>query len=94
MAVQVEHISQVSHLPTVRVGIVPWGVRAHLFPLHGWDLHDDRAVIYGTADATAVLTEPKDVARYVELFEGVAKMAVFGDEAREVLAGIAEDYRS
>lgn len=93
MAEQVERISELSRLPNVKVGIVPWGARARLFPLHGWDLHDERAVIYGTADATAVLTEPKDVARYVELFDGVSSMAIYGDDARLLLGKIAADYR-
>ena len=64
-------IAAAARLPNVRIGIVPWGTRAQVFPLHGWDLHDRRAVIYGTADATAVLTEPRDVARYVMLTEAV-----------------------
>lgn len=56
-----------------------------VFPLHGWDLYDQRAVIYGTADATAVLTEPRDVARYVTLTAAVEEIAVWGDAARGAL---------
>jgi len=63
-------------------------------PLHGWDLHDRRAVIYGTADATAVLTEPRDVARYVMLTEAVEQLAVWGDPANAVLARIVDHYRA
>ncbi|MGH3821287.1 MAG: helix-turn-helix domain-containing protein [Pseudonocardiaceae bacterium] len=93
MAEQIERIASASRLPTVRVGIVPWGTRAPVFPLHGWDLHDQRAVIYGTADATAVLTKPRDVARYVQLTEAIERIAVWDDEARAVLERIAERYR-
>ena len=94
MAAQVDRIAEVSMLPNVRVGVVPWGVRASVFPMHGWDLHDERAVIYGTVDATAVLTEPRDVRRYVELTDQISNLAVFDDEVRELLARVAARYRS
>lgn len=92
MAEQVRHIEATMRLPNVRIGIVPWGARAHVFPLHGWDLHDQRAVIYGTADATAILTEPRDVARYVQLTKAVEQIALWGDEATAVLDRIANEY--
>jgi transcriptional regulator with XRE-family HTH domain len=94
MAEQADRIAAVVSMPNVRVGIIPWGTRATVFPLHGWDLHDQRAVIYGTADATAVLTEPRDVARYVTLSEAIERITVWGDEARAVLAQVAERYRA
>ncbi|MGH3694661.1 MAG: helix-turn-helix domain-containing protein [Pseudonocardiaceae bacterium] len=94
MAEQINHIAVTTRLPNVRVGIVPWGTRAHVFPLHGWDLHDQRAVIYGTADATAILTEPRDVARYVQLTEAVEQIALWDDEASAVLERIADEYRT
>ncbi len=93
MATQIDKIAEAVSLPNVRVGIIPWGTQAHIFPLHGWDLYDERAVSYGTFDATAILTEPRDVARYVELFAKLAAMAVYDDNARAVLARIAAEYR-
>ncbi len=94
MAEQVAHIAAATRLPNVRVGIVPWGTRAHVFPLHGWDLHDQRAVIYGTADATAILTESRDVARYVQLTEAIEQLALWDDDAWALLERIANDYRT
>lgn len=93
MAAQVEHIAESTRLPNARVGIIPWGTQAKVFPLHGWDLYDRRAAIVGTANATAVLTEPPDVAVYTDLFAQLERMAVFDDEARSVLAHIADEYR-
>jgi len=92
MAAQVEHIAESTQLPTARVGIIPWGVQAQVFPLHGWDLYDRRAVIVGTANATALLTEPTDVTVYANLFAQMERMALFDDEARSVLASIANEY--
>ncbi|MGH3800381.1 MAG: helix-turn-helix domain-containing protein [Pseudonocardiaceae bacterium] len=94
MAEQVDQIVTATRLSTVRVGIIAWGTLAPVFPLHGWDLHDQRAVIYGTADATAILTEPGDVAKYIMLTEAVERIAVWDDAARAVLARISDRYRA
>ncbi|MGH3929686.1 MAG: helix-turn-helix domain-containing protein [Pseudonocardiaceae bacterium] len=94
MATQVQHIAESTRLPTARVGIIPWGARARVFPLHGWDLYDRRAVIVGTANATALLTEPTDVAVYADLFAQMQDMAIFDDDARAVLTRIAGEYRA
>lgn len=93
MADQVEQLITATRLPTVRMGIIPWGTRAPVFPLHGWDLHDQRAVVYGTVEATAILTDPRDLARYITLTDAVAHIAIWDDEARAELARIADIYR-
>lgn len=93
MAAQVERIAEVAVADHVRVGIIPWGTLADRVVLHSWDIYDERAVSYGTSEATAILTESRDVARYVELHEMVERMAVFGEQARDLLTQIAQDYR-
>ncbi|MEJ3658596.1 hypothetical protein WEH80_37135 [Actinomycetes bacterium KLBMP 9759] len=62
--------------------------------LHGFDIYDERAVCYGTADATAILNEPRDVARYLELLASIEEVAVWDVEARASLADVADRYRS
>ena len=93
MAAQVDRIAEISVAEHVRVGVIPWGTLAERVVLHAWDIYDQRAVSYGTAEATAVLTEPADVARYLELHEMVEQMAVFGDDARAAFERIAASYR-
>jgi len=93
MAAQCEHIAEATRRPNVKIGIIPWGARVGRFPLHAWDLYDERAVSYGTVDATAILTEPRDVTRYIELFDVLASHAVYDDEARELLRWAAAEYR-
>lgn len=94
MAEQVDHIAACTRLPTARVGIVPRGTRARRVVLNGWDIYDERAVSYGSAEATAILTERRDVDRYMEMFAMVEAMAVFGEQARELLTEIADCYRA
>ncbi|MGH3802534.1 MAG: helix-turn-helix domain-containing protein, partial [Pseudonocardiaceae bacterium] len=37
----------------VRVGIIPWGTPATVFPMHTWDIYDQRGVIVGLVSTTA-----------------------------------------
>lgn len=92
MIAQLEHIAGLDK-PGLEVGIIPWGTPATVFPLHTWDIYDDRAVSFGTVASTALLTAPQDVAAYGAIFEQLQEMAVFGDEARVVLARAADRYR-
>lgn len=96
MAAQMDHIAGVSHLPSVRVGVVPWTTEAPpgVFPGHEVHIYDDRMVIVGIETATANIQDPRDIAVYLDLFQAVEAIAVFGGEARRVLARIAADYRA
>lgn len=93
MIEQLERIAATTYRPNVRVGIIPFGRPAEVFPLHSWDVFDQRAVIVGTTTATAILTEPRDVAAYVQLTDTLQQLAVYGAEAREILNGVADRYR-
>jgi len=93
MATQIDHLAAATGRPNLRLGIIPWGRPCPTLPLHTWGLFDQRAVIVGTTTATAILTEPLDVARYVELTDELERLAVFGDEARAILDRVAERYR-
>lgn len=93
MAALAEHVADATRIPDARIGIIPWGVQADRVVLHGWDIYDERAVSYGTTEATAVLTEPRDVGRYLELHAAVERIAVFDDDARAILRRIAAEYR-
>jgi transcriptional regulator with XRE-family HTH domain len=93
MAAQVDKVADATRRSNVRVGIIPWGTRTTRFPLHAWDIYDRRAVSYGTVDATAILTEPRDVEKYAVLLETLAASAVYDDEARALLADVADRYR-
>lgn len=94
MVEQLEHVVAVSRLSNVRIGIIPWTTRVDLAPMHGFDLHDERAAIVGTETATAFLTNPHDVVAYSKLFAELEALASFDDDARTILARVAEDFRS
>jgi transcriptional regulator with XRE-family HTH domain len=94
MAEQLDRIAEISRLPHVRVGVIPWAAPAGVFPLHGFSIYDDRAVIVGTRVATAFLTEPEDVTEHVKLFGALEALAAWDDAARDHLSRIAADFRA
>lgn len=93
MVNQIDHIADVAKLPGVRIGVIPWTTPVRVFPLHGFDIYDRRAAIVGTWTATALLTDQRDVTRYLHLFQELQNLAAFGAAATEILARIADDYR-
>ncbi len=90
---QLDHIADVAKLPGVRIGVIPWTAPVRVFPMHGFDIYDQRAAIVGTWTATALLTDQHDVTRYLNLFQELQNLAAFGAAATEILARIANDYR-
>jgi transcriptional regulator with XRE-family HTH domain len=94
MIEQVERIIAATHRRNSRVGVVPFGRPSAVFPPHGWDLYDHRAVIVSTETATALLTEPRDVDAYVALTDQVERLAAYDEEARAVLTGVIKRYRA
>lgn len=94
MAAQLEHLIDASHRPNLRLGIIPWTTPVHSPALHCFTIFDDRAVIFGTETATAIITDPADIADYEKRHTLYSQLTVVGDPARAVLARLAGEYRS
>jgi transcriptional regulator with XRE-family HTH domain len=94
MLEQLEAIAEASALPNVHVGVIPYSTPMQVFPRHGWHLYDSDAVIVGTETGTATIVDGDDIARYEELFKRLEAAAVFGEDARDELARVANDYRT
>jgi transcriptional regulator with XRE-family HTH domain len=94
MADQVEHIAAMGQHRNLCIGIIPWGRVSPVLPLHSWEMYDERAVIAGSMTGTTVLTTRADVNAYLKLFAILEQLAVYGEKAREILARVADTYRS
>lgn len=94
MVGQLEHLIQASHRPNLRFGIIPWTKPVRSPALHCFTIFDDRAVIVGTETATAIITDPADIADYDQRHTFYAQYAVVGDLARALLAKLADEYRA
>lgn len=92
MAAQIDHIIDATHLAGTRIGIIPARRPMTTFPLHGFDLYDQRAVIVGTLANTAILTDPDDVRLHVDLLAKLTAAADFDDAARRTLTDLRDSY--
>ncbi len=94
MVEQLGRVIEASHLPNVDIGIIRLDtVVGRIAPLHGFHIYDRESVIFGTETGTALLSEPARVASYEHRFAELEQLAVFGDDARELLTDIADGYR-
>lgn len=93
MVEQLDVIAEVSLLPNVRVGIIPWTRPARFAITHAFDLYDDEAVIVGTEVMAIPYTKTPDIQVYLETFGRLESLALFGDDARRELLRIGNDYR-
>lgn len=94
MAAQVDHIAVAAQRPNVRIGIIPWGRPAEVLPINSWEMYDERAVWTGTNTGSSVLTELSDIAPYLRLFTEIEALAEWDQKADEILAKVADRYRS
>ena len=94
MAAQLEHLIEASHRPNLHLGVIPWTTPVHTPALHCFTILDRRAVIVGTETATALITDPDDIADYDQRHTFYAQLAVVGDLARAVFARLADEYRA
>jgi transcriptional regulator with XRE-family HTH domain len=92
MVDQLDHIAEVSGLPNVQVGIVPWTIVTNVFPGHAFHMYDEELVIVGTLTATASIQDPKDIAAYLQQFERLRALALYGHEALAELRRIRAEY--
>lgn len=96
MAAQMRHLIDASQLPGVTLGIVdqhavkPSPAPPGAFHLYGAEMAVQAA---GTGGAT-FYPDPIDVATYRSVFDQLGRVAIYGDEARTLLAAIAADYRA
>lgn len=85
MAGQLDRLVSVSTLPTVKFGVIPFGVQYSVAPVHGFYIYDQRVVHVENFTAVLKLAQPPEVAAYTRLFDQLAKVACYGKEARDVI---------
>ncbi|WP_433417557.1 helix-turn-helix domain-containing protein [Microtetraspora malaysiensis] len=94
MLAQVDRLTQVSTLPHVRLGVVPWSVEAPAFPLHGFTIFDGSVSVVESLTGDLTLTDAGEIDTHTDVFEAFAAAAVYGDALRDLLGQIGADYRA
>ena len=96
MRAQLAHLSELSELPTVDLGIIPLAYGAHpgligSFEIHR-DAHGDAASYFEEAHEDEILTNDESTAdRYRRIVESMMASAVSGADARALLEKISNE---
>ncbi|WP_432928331.1 helix-turn-helix domain-containing protein [Microbispora sp. CA-135349] len=93
MLAQLDRLTQVSTLPHVRLGVVPWKTEVPAFPLHGFTVFDGSVSVVESLTGDLTLTETAEIGAHEEAFEAFASAAVYEDDLRTLLDEIAADFR-
>lgn len=94
MAEQLDHLIAVSRLPHVRLGYIGWRATTDVGPGPGFSMYDDHSVVLSGIGGFALLNAPADLADYRARFEHLERLATYGEQAREQLKLVADDFRS
>jgi hypothetical protein len=92
MGEQLAGVELLSRRPNVRLGVLPWQTMLPRVPLCDFTIVGNEAVWVETFAAEFTLTGASHVAAFTEAFGAFEAAAVFGDEARAMIAAIAADF--
>ena len=87
MTGQLEHLLAVLKLPRLRLGIIPVDAPYRVPLNNGFWILDEALVQFDTYSAELSLVRPDEIALYGRAFERLAALAVYGAEARRIIAG-------
>ncbi|MFD5562730.1 helix-turn-helix domain-containing protein [Kitasatospora griseola] len=93
MAMQIDRLASLTHLPAVRLGVIPYGALLSRGPMNTFTVYDDRLATVETFTGRIVFRDPADISRHLEVFSMFEDLALFGDAARAQLAEWAAMYR-
>ncbi|MEU4301915.1 helix-turn-helix domain-containing protein [Kitasatospora aureofaciens] len=92
MAGQLRHLLAVLPLPSVTLGIIPAGGERTMWPLEAFYLHDSRRSVVETLTAEINVVQPRELTDYARAFEQLAKMAVYGPAAKDIITAALVDF--
>lgn len=87
MTGQLQYLLDVMGAPGLRLGIIPAGSeRTTVWTLEGFTVFDDAPVQVELLSARVVITRPQEARLYLRALAGLAALAVYGREARELIS--------
>ncbi|MEV3907536.1 helix-turn-helix domain-containing protein [Streptomyces canus] len=85
MAAQLGYLLTAGALPAVSLGIIPMTIRRTHWPEETFHIYDDRFVSVELVSAEVSVTQPGEVTQYLETFDRLRAMAVYGADARALI---------
>ena len=84
MRAQADQLIEDSQRPNLSLGIIPLGRRVRT-AVENFTVHDGETVRVQLLPGRFTATAPSDVAEYLTTFELLSSMAVYGDDARQII---------
>jgi transcriptional regulator with XRE-family HTH domain len=94
MAVQLDRLASLTHLPNLRLGVLPLEARLPGCPLNTFTVYDERLATVETTTGVMVFRDPRDNGCTSTSSPGNEERALFGEDARDRLAEWAAAFRS
>jgi transcriptional regulator with XRE-family HTH domain len=85
---QLTHLMALARLPFVSVGVIPADNQRQAIASIGFWIFDDSAVALETPTAAIKVTRPQEIALYVALFQQLQAEAIYGHDARRLIAEV------
>jgi hypothetical protein len=94
MADQLDRLLELLRVPRLRIGIIPFDAPYRVPLDNGFWLMDDALVQFDTYSMEMSLVRPDEIELYGRAFERLAALAVYGAEARAIVEGARDRFRS
>jgi hypothetical protein len=87
MLAQLGHLMTVTALPNVRLGIIPLAApQRPMWTVESFNVFDDATVHVELLSAQVTVTVPGEIVVYLRAFDQLARLAVYGADARTLIA--------
>lgn len=92
MLAELGHLMSVTTLPGVRLGIIPLTVlNRPMWTVESFNVFDDATVHVELLSAQVTVTVPGEIVVYLRAFDQLARLAVYGAEARSLISRAISD---
>jgi hypothetical protein len=93
MLAQLGHLMTVTTLPNVRFGIIPRSaLQRPMWTVESFNVFDDAEVHVELLSAQVTVTVPGDVVVYLRAFDQLARLAVYGADARSLISRAISEF--
>jgi transcriptional regulator with XRE-family HTH domain len=89
---QLDRLLAVMTLPRVSFGIIPPTTVRKVWPGEGFWIYDDAVAVVETTSAEIKVVQPRELALFSRTFKLLQDQAVYGTDARDLIAGIMQDF--
>ncbi|MED7948031.1 helix-turn-helix domain-containing protein [Streptomyces sp. BE303] len=90
MAGQLGHLLAVMSLPSVSLGIIPFGRRRNMWAVEMFTMFDESRVHVELLSAAVTVTAPGEISDYQKAFGEFSKHAVYGASARSLITSAVD----